>query len=243
MKQGFLIPLYNHAKPLHTLVAQLYPHGLPILIVDDGSDEETQQALARVQADFPGVCALRLEKNSGKGAAFWAGLRRAREMGLSHVLQVDADGQHEVERAGFFFEASAKRPEALICGFPEFDESAPLLRKKGRKISNVWTSIVCLSGGIADALCGFRVYPVEKTLGIFERCHVDKRMAFDTEILVRLSWAGVPLVFYPVKVRYPQDGISHFRLFWDNARISWMFSRLCCGMFLRLPVLLLRKLK
>ncbi|MCL2179321.1 MAG: glycosyltransferase family 2 protein [Proteobacteria bacterium] len=243
MRQGFLIPLYNHPKPLPSLVAQLNTHGLPIVIVDDGSNQETQQALAQVSAVFSNVVTLRLERNSGKGAAFWAGLKRAREMGLSHVLQVDADGQHEVGRAGFFLEASAKQPEALICGFPEFDESAPLLRKRGRKLSNLWTSIVCLSGGIADALCGFRVYPTEKTLFIFEHAFVDKRMAFDTEILVRLSWAGVPLVFFPVKVRYPQDGVSHFRLFWDNARISWMFSRLCCGMLLRLPLLLLRKWK
>jgi len=243
VRQGFLIPLYNHGQPLHALVASLQPHGLPILIVDDGSDEPTQKALAEVLSAFPQSSALRLHKNRGKGAAFRAGLKRAREMGLSHVLQVDADGQHDTARAGFFLEASAQQPRAAICGFPEFDQSAPLLRKKGRNISNAWAKVVSLSGAIVDSLCGFRVYPVEETLRIMQHSYIDNRMAFDPEILVRLSWAGIPLIFHPVKVRYPQDGISHFRLVKDNARISLMFSRLFCGMLLRLPLLLFRKIK
>jgi hypothetical protein len=66
---------------------------------------------------------------------------------------------------------------------------------------------------------------------------MDRRMAFDAEILVRLYWNRVFPLFYPVKVSYPKDGVSNFRVFKDNLRISWMFTRLCFGMLIRLPLL------
>ena len=243
MKQAFLVPLYNHGKTMYSLAAALVQYKIPIIIVDDGSNRETKDALAKVPAAFPQVTLVTLKKNSGKGAAIFAGLEKAKEMGISHVLQIDADGQHDAERAAFFLEASERQPEAAVCGFPEYDESAPALRAKGRNIANTWAKIVTLSGGIADSLCGFRVYPVEKTLAILQNCFFDKRMAFDPEILVRLSWAGVPLLFYSVKVSYPQDGISHFRMVKDNVRISFMFTRLFFGMIFRLPILVFRKIK
>jgi hypothetical protein len=65
-------------------------------------------------------------------------------------------------------------------------------------------------------------------------------MEFDPEIVVRLCWAGVPIVNVPVRVRYFRDGISHFRPLRDNALISWAHTRLVFGMFRRLPWLLMR---
>jgi glycosyltransferase involved in cell wall biosynthesis len=243
VNQGFLVPLYNHGKTLNNLVTALEPFKVPVIIVDDGSDEETKQALADVQSAFPIVHTVILQKNRGKGAAALAGLKKAMEMSLSHVLQIDADCQHDAERSGFFLETSAQHPEAAICGFPEFDESVPSIRIKGKKIANFWVRIVSLSKDITDAQCGFRVYPVEKTFNILHNCCFDKRMGFDLEVLVRMSWAGVPLKFYSVKVHYPKDGISHYRYVIDNVRITLMFFRLFFGMVIRFPVLLFRKCK
>jgi glycosyltransferase involved in cell wall biosynthesis len=240
MKRGFLIPLYNHGTTLAPLLSRLAVYKLPVIIIDDGSNGETKQLLAQALAAFPFAAALTLEKNCGKGAAVMAGIQKAHEMGLSHVLQIDADGQHDSDRARFFLDASEKQAEAAICAYPEYDEDAPALRSKGRNIANTWAKIVTLSGTIVDSLCGFRVYPVEKTLAIIKRCFLDKRMGFDPEILVRLYWAGVPLVFYSVKVSYPPDGISNFHMVSDNVRISWTFTRLFFGMLLRLPLLIFR---
>jgi hypothetical protein len=159
-------------------------------------------------------------------------------MGLTHILQVDADGQHDIEQAGFFFEQSVANPDAAICSYPEYDESAPTSRRKGRVVANTWAKIVTLSPNIPDSLCGFRVYPVEKVRYIMHHQHVDKRMSFDIEILVRMYWQKIPLIFYPVRVIYPKDGVSNFRLFYDNARISLMFTRLFFGMLIRLPLLI-----
>jgi glycosyltransferase involved in cell wall biosynthesis len=242
VRQGFLIPLYNHGKTLAPVLSCLAVYELPVIIVDDGSNGETKQLLAEALAAFPFAAAITLKKNSGKGAAILAGMEKAREMGLSHVLQIDADGQHDADRSRFFLDASEKQPGAAICAYPEYDETAPKLRSKGRNIANTWAKIVTLSGTIADSLCGFRIYPVEKTLALMQHSFFDKRMGFDTEMLVRLYWAGVPLVFYSVKVRYPPDGVSHFRMVADNVRISWTFTRLFFGMLLRLPLLLHRKI-
>ena len=113
----------------------------------------------------------------------------------------------------------------------------------GRKISNFWIAVVTLSGEFRDALCGFRVYPVEVSLQITKNPFVDKRMGFDAEILTRLYWNRVYPVFHPIKVSYPKGGISNFRIIRDNLRISWMFTRLCVGMLLRLPLLLVLGIK
>jgi glycosyltransferase involved in cell wall biosynthesis len=243
VRQGFLIPLYNHGSTIKQVTASLAGEGLPIIIVDDGSDGETKRRLKETLDAFPLAEALRLEKNSGKGAALIAGFLHARGRGLTHVLQIDADGQHDSSRARFFLEESARRPEAAICGMPEYDGSVPLVRLKGRALSRFWSRICTLSTDIKDSLCGFRVYPVEASLRVIRRTLIDKRMGFDSELLVRLHWAGTPLIFFPVKVIYPPGGISHFRMAADNARISLAFTRLFFGMIVRLPALLGRKLK
>jgi hypothetical protein len=145
--------------------------------------------------------------------------------------------------AGFFLEQSAKNPDKVICGLPIFDEKAPRSRVIGRRVSNFWAAVVTLSKELKDVLCGFRVYPLEPALRITRNFFMDRRMGFDAEILVRLYWKKVFPVFYPVKVSYPEGGVSNFRVFQDNLRISWMFTRLFAGMLLRFPQLLILRIK
>ena len=241
MKQGFLLPVYRHGKTACSLAKRLAASGLPVILVDDGNDAETQILLAECAAETPGVVLERLEKNTGEGGAFIKGLERAEKLGLTHVLQIDADGQHDAERAPFFLEESAQHPDMIICGYPEFDKTAPKSRVTGRKISNFWAAVVTLSTELKDVLCGFRVYPVDETLRITNNPFLDQRMGFDAEIMVRLYWNRVYPLFHPIKVRYPEDGVSNFRVVRDNIRISWMFTRLCIGMLIRLPFLVFRR--
>jgi len=243
MKQGFLIPVYRHGKTACPLAEHLASAGLPVIMVDDGNGTETKSLLAECAAKTPGISLVSLKKNMGKGGAVKKGLEKAAELGLTHVLQIDADGQHDEGRTAFFLEESAKHPGMIICGYPEFDETAPKSRVAGRKISNFWASAVTLSTELKDVLCGFRVYPVGASLRITRNPFIDKRMGFDAEILVRLYWNKVFPVFHPVKVSYPADGVSNFRMVRDNIRISLMFSRLFVGMILRSPLLIARKIK
>jgi len=242
MKQGFLIPVYRHGATACSLAERLAASGLPVIMVDDGNDADTRALLAQCAAGTPGIVLVSMKKNSGKGRAVASGLQKAAERGLTHVLQIDADGQHDDGKAAFFLAESAKYPGMIICGYPEFDETAPRSRVTGRKISNFWAAVVTLSTELKEVLCGFRVYPVDASLRITRCPFLDQRMGFDPEILVRLYWNKVFPVYHPIKVSYPPDGVSNFRMVRDNIRISWMFSRLFVGMILRLPQLLaLRK--
>jgi len=243
MKQGFLIPVYRHGKTACSLAERLSVEGLPVIMVDDGNDKETKTLLADCAVKTPGVTLVSLKKNSGKGGAVAAGFEKAAEFGLTHVLQIDADGQHDEEKITFFLEESVKYPGMIICGYPEFDETAPKSRLTGRKISNFWASIVTLSTELKDVLCGFRVYPVDESLRVTRGLFFDQRMGFDVEILVRLYWNKVFPLYHPIKVIYPADGISNFHMVRDNIRISLMFSRLFIGMLLRLPLLISRNIK
>ena len=243
MKKGFLVPVYRHGVTVGPLAEKLAVLGLPVILVDDGNDPETRALLAEYAGRISGVALVTLEKNSGKGGAVIKGIEKAAELGLSHVLQIDADGQHDAGRVVFFLDEAARNPGRVICGFPEYDDTAPRSRVIGRKISNFWAAVVTLSNELEDVLCGFRVYPVEAVLRITRNPFMDKRMGFDAEILVRLYWNKVFPVFYPVKVSYPDDSVSSFRLVRDNLHISWMFTRLCIGMFLRFPQLLMIKFK
>ena len=104
----------------------------------------------------------------------------------------------------------------------------------------IW--LYTLSLRLSDTMCGFRVYPVAPSLALAKRVRIGARMDFDTDIMTRLYWAGTESVFLPTKVRYPQDGISHFRMLRDNARMTWLHIRLFLGMLPRSPKLIYRNL-
>ncbi|MGL6567691.1 glycosyltransferase family 2 protein [Aeromonas dhakensis] len=228
MNPCLLIPCYNHAGPLAAVLARLAEFELPCLLVDDGSEPVAAAALDALAAQHPWVSLLRHSHNQGKGGAVMTGLRRAHELGFSHALQVDADGQHDLTDLPALLAEARQHPAALVSGRPLYDDSVPKGRLYGRYITHVWVWIETLSFAIKDSMCGFRVYPLASTCALLERVALGRRMDFDTEVMVHLHWAGVPMHFVPTRVIYPVDGRSHFRLFRDNLDISWMHTRLVC---------------
>lgn len=238
---GFLIPVYNHGAACLETARLLLPYGLPLIIVDDGSDAETKQALGEAAALSPLVHLVGKAKNGGKGSAVSAGFLTARKMGLDHVLQLDADRQHDISAVPRFLEISHAHPSSLVLGYPIYDASVPESRKKGREVSNVFARIVTCNKDIRDVLCGFRVYPVGPACHVVSHGIWDMRMGFDAEMVVRLCWKQVPIINEGVKVTYPAGGSSHFHMVRDNVRISLVFTRLCFGAFFRLPWLVARR--
>jgi glycosyltransferase involved in cell wall biosynthesis len=187
---------------------------------------------------------LVLPHNQGKGAAILHGLREAAAAGYSHVLTMDADGQHPAAKIPEFMAASHAHLQAVVLGVPVFDASAPALRVRGRKISNWWANLETLWEGIGDSLYGFRVYPVEPLRDIMERQHWMRGFDFDPEAAVRLCWRGLRPINLKAPVRYfrpDEGGVSHFNYLRDNALLTWMHLRLVLGFLLRLPLLLWRK--
>ena len=236
-----LIPVYNHGSLIEATFERLRHFNLPCIMVDDGSEPATASVLDRLAAQETSITLFRLQKNSGKGVAALRGIAEAHALGYTHALQIDADGQHNANDIPAMLSMAEKEPDALISGAPQYGEDIPKARLYGRYITHFWVWIETLSFDIVDSMCGFRVYPVAATHALAQRVAIGERMTFDTDIMVRLYWAGTSIRFLPTRVTYPENGISHFRALRDNIQISWMHSKLVCGMLFRLPELLRRK--
>lgn len=241
MKPCVLIPCYEHGAPLRKVLESLEPFALPCLVVDDGSGPETLAQLDRIARELPFVRVQRLAPNRGKGAALKAGFRWAAELGYTHALCLDADGQHDVNAVPLFLDAMRKEPDALVLGQPIFDESAPRSRLWARQLSRAAVWIATLSLEIRDPLCGMRGIPLEAALRVTRSAEVGDRMEFDPEFAVRAVFEGVPIRNVPVKVVYPTNGLSHFDVGRDFPAMGATYLRLWLGMLARVPQLLARR--
>ena len=239
-----VIPVYNHEEAVGKVIERLNNVSqLPTILVDDGSHADCHTVLEQLSHQLDNVSLVTLPHNLGKGGAVKAGLRAAVAQGFSHALQIDADGQHDADYIGRFLASGREHPEAIICGYPEYDASVPRGRYYARYLTHVWVWINSLSLTIRDSMCGFRLYPLRATVALLDAEYTGNRMEFDPEIMVRWVWRDGAVVNLPIKVHYPLDGVSHFLLWRDNALISRMHTRLFFGMLRRSPRLLWRKLR
>ena len=239
-----LIPSYNTGAQVYATVRAARAQWAPVWVVVDGSSDGTAEGLQAMAAQDPGLRVMVLPQNQGKGAAVLHGLQQAAAAGYTHALAMDSDGQHPADLIPAFMQASLARPEAMILGRPVFDASAPLLRVRGRRVSNWWTNLETLGAGVADSLYGFRVYPVAALAAVMQGQPWMRRFDFDTEAVVRLAWRGVKPLNVDAPVKYlsaDEGGVSHFRYGRDNALLSWMHTRLMVEFVLRLPALLWRR--
>ncbi len=230
MKPCLAIPIYDHPDTIAAVVDSLLSLQLPCIIVDDGSGDSTRREVDRLARQHAWVAVERHDRNRGRGAALRTAYRAAAARGLTHVVQLDADGQHTAADVPRFLEAAKANPEALILGAPIFDELIPRHRLHGRKLSQLIVWLETLSLAVRDPLCGFRCVPLDPTLALLDRVRTGDRMDFDPELIIRLVRAGVPVVNVPTAVRYPESGISHFRMVEDNLRIARTYVRLAFGL-------------
>jgi glycosyltransferase involved in cell wall biosynthesis len=240
-----VIPSYNTGPTVYSTVKAARAAWSPVWVVVDGSDDGTAEGLRALAAADPGLRVDVLPRNAGKGAAVLHALEAAQAAGFTHALTMDSDGQHPADLIPAFMRESITAPEAMVLGRPVFDASAPLLRVRGRRISNWWTNLETLGAGIDDSLYGFRVYPLAPLVEVMRGQRWMRRFDFDTEAVVRLAWRGVRPINVPAPVKYlrPEEGgVSHFRYGRDNTLLTWMHLRLMAGFLLRLPSLCARRL-
>ena len=236
-----LIPSYNTGAKVLETVRAARSQWSPVWVVVDGSNDGTAAHLTALAERDSGFRVFVLPKNRGKGAAVLHGLEAAAKERFTHVLTMDADGQHPAEKIAEFMAKSNANPNALILGLPQFDGSAPSLRVRGRKVSNWWANLETCWQGIGDSLFGFRVYPIKPLLEIMQTNPWMRRFDFDVEAAVRLVWRGVPPINVSAPVKYfnaDEGGVSHFNYVRDNLLLTWMHTRLFCGFVVRLPWLL-----
>ena len=225
-----LVPTYNNPDTITAVVEGLRRFLPDVWVVDDGGGAASAAVLSALEGR--GLArVVRRPHNGGKGAAVKTGLAALQAAGFTHALQIDADLQHDVADVGRFIELAQRHPDACILGQPAFDGSAPRGRRIGRQITVAWTHVETLGRVIADPMCGFRVYPIAPSLEARVR---GDAMDFDPEIAVALAWRGCPVINVPTRVRYHENGVSHFRLGRDNLLISWMHTRLVFALLARI---------
>jgi uncharacterized protein (DUF2062 family) len=215
-----VIPVYNHADTLRDVAERSLRVHDRVLVVDDGSTDGGADVLEGLP-----VRVIRHDRNRGKGAALCTAARAARDTGATHLVTLDADGQHEPEEIPRFLRLIRDHPEAVLVGKRDFSGSgAPAIRRFGRAFSNFWFRVQT-GRSVGDSQSGFRAYPVEVLLDLPLR---EWGYGFEVEVLVRAAWAGAEIRDVDVSVHYaPGDRyVSHFRLLRDNARLSLLNARL-----------------
>lgn len=224
-----LIPVYNHASTLRGVAEDALAHIPDVMVIDDGSADNPLPRLSGLP-----VRTMRLAANKGKGRALRAGALEAAKAGFTHIITMDADGQHLGRDLPAFIEAVRQSPGAIIIGARDFSvPNVPASSKFGRKFSGFW---MFLQSGtaVSDMQSGFRAYPLAALAALDCRC---SGYAFEIEVLVKAAWAGFALREIPIKAWYPPkaERISHFKAFKDNLKISLLNTRLTIRALTPLP--------
>jgi len=238
-----VIPHYQQYENFKAFLPEILKLGITCIVVDDGSVEKIKKRMrgriTYLSKKLNCECHLiEHDVNKGKGAAIHTGSRIARNFGFTHILQIDADGQHDAGDINDFIALSKDHPLDIIAGNPIFDQTVPKERLYGRKVTDFFVAIETMSLGIKDSLCGFRLYPLEYFEKVHEDYSIGPRMDFDTDILVKLVWMEAQFRFIDTQVVYLNDDSSHFNYLKDNGRLVWLHTKLLAGLVLQLPNLI-----
>jgi glycosyltransferase involved in cell wall biosynthesis len=215
-----VIPVYNHGQTVAQVVRGAKAF-CPVIVVDDGSTDHT----ARVLAEESGIELITLPQNRGKGAALGAGFARATQRGFTHVITIDADGQHSPDALNAFAAACRQDCRALVIGVRDLRAAgAPWTRRVSNQLSNFCFRLETRQY-LTDTQCGYRCY----ALAALDGLNVSSgRYAFELEVLVKAAWRGVRLVPCPVAADYAAatSRLSHFSPWRDMLQVSWLHLRL-----------------
>jgi len=215
-----VIPVYNHTKTLRDTVTRALGVNDKVMVVDDGSTDCGIETLAGLDVHI-----LHHSANRGKGAAILTAARACRQLGMTHMVTIDADGQHDPNDSWRFLTVIRNDRNAIVIGKRDFQTTrVPGISRFGRYFSNFWFRIHT-GQSIGDTQSGFRAYP----LVVLEKLKLrETRFAFEVEVLVKAAWAGVTLHEVDISVYYPpsRQRVSHFDVFKDNIRITLLNTRL-----------------
>ncbi len=219
-------PTYNNGKTLETVLDGLRPLSLAIIVVNDGSRDNTREALGTWQVGDPKVrMVVGHAANRGKAASLLSGFDHARKLGFTHALTIDTDGQHAPGDLHALIAQAIAHPQSLIVGArPREMRGCPWTSRVGRYISN---HLVWIASGVrvADSQSGLRCYPLD---GVGQLGVVAGRFAYETEVIVRAGWGGVRVVEVPITGVYEVAAgrVTHFRVGRDSWDAALMHARL-----------------
>jgi glycosyltransferase involved in cell wall biosynthesis len=221
-----VIPAYQAARTVGAVVAEASRH-LRVLVVDDGSTDETSAA-----AESAGADVLRQMPNQGKGAALRAGFSHALHLGYGAVLTLDADGQHDPSCMPAFLEAWGSRAAPLVIGRRDFRQM-PWSRRLANNLGT-WTLSWAVGRPIADNQSGYRLIAHPLLPRLLESDEAG--FEFEVEMITLAIRAGLDIDWVPIPTIYEDQG-SHIRPFahvTNFLRVAWA-ARRSVGQPIELP--------
>lgn len=224
MKICAIIPTYNNAKTIRTVVENTLQH-LPVIVVADGCTDSTLEILESLKSN-ENLTIISYKKNRGKGYALKQGFIKAKENGYTHALTIDADGQHSTDDIPTLIHAAEIRPEAIVIGNRTIREGyVPKKNSFANRFSNFWFTVQT-GFPVPDTQSGFRVYPLAGLHGLH---FMTNKYEAELTVLAFSSWANTPIISVPIRAFYPskEDRVSHFRPSRDFTRISILNTFLC----------------
>jgi hypothetical protein len=215
-----VIPTYNEGATVRNVAARARRYCANVIVVDDGSTDETGKSLAGLD-----VMVLRNHQNRGKADSLWRGFQQALAQGAAAVITLDADGQHAPEEIPSFIEASLRDPEAFLIGARRVRQrKACGSRYLANRIADFWISWAA-GHPIEDSQSGFRLYPARFLRSLTVKHGREQSFVFESEVVIEAGRRGVQCLQIPVAVA-PRTGprTSHFRPVLDVARITKMVA-------------------
>lgn len=197
MNTCVIIPAYNEEKTISDIIGKIKRQGLEILIIDDGSTDNTAK-IAKANS----CLLIANSRNQGKGAALIKGFNYVKEKEFEVVITMDGDGQHLPEDIASFMKISANSPHAFFIGNRMFKPSGmPLIRQFTNKFMSWFISRI-IKQRIPDTQCGFRLIKTELLKKIIFSTH---RFETETEILIRTSRLGYKIISVPIQTIYRHE--------------------------------------
>lgn len=232
-----IIPTYNNAGTIRQVISDVTAYCQDVIVVNDGSTDDTAAVLDSIPT---AITLVAYPRNRGKGHALVVGFRKAMEMGFTHAVTIDADGQHFADDIPLLIHKMEEQPEAIVVGCRNLSEkNMPRQNTFANRFSNFWFR---LQTGIdlPDTQSGFRLYHLY-SLRLLNL--ITSRYEAELELLVFAAWAGCPISSVNVKVYYPpkEERVSHFRPIYDFFRISVLNTILCLGALIVRPFHIIRK--
>jgi len=215
IKYCVIIPTFNHCQALEQVVRSVLAVTSDIIIVNDGSTDNTNDILSR----FHDIVIISYQVNRGKGYALKKGFREAAARGFDYAVTIDSDGQHNADEIPLFICEVIKHKGSVIVGSRNLiAENMPGKNTFANNFSNFWFRLQT-GNPLPDTQSGFRLYPVKDVIRIST---ISRRYEYELEMLVRLAWKGIPVKSVPISVIYQpgNERITHFRPFADFARIT-----------------------
>lgn len=191
------IPVYNEQAHLEQVLAEVQRYASDILVVDDGSTDQTPELLQR----FPNVQVIRHPRNRGYGAGLQSAFRRTLEAGYDGLVTIDCDGQHEPSRIP---ELAAHLSDAdIVSGsrYLQVFDPTHVPPEERRRINIEVTRWLneCLGLNLTDAFCGFKAY---RASALAKLEITDDGYAMPLQVWVQAVDHGLSIIEVPVPLIY-----------------------------------------